>query len=117
MTRTRRLMLGAVCALLLGGCGVHTRAAVFNHTGDPISVTLMAKEGATLRFQNVAPGTTSAFQKVKFDSLAGVAVRVDSGTAKGGPVDLTKGQDNTITVSPAEPPAAKGTYNKDNEYW
>lgn len=115
-TRTlRRCALLCGLCLALVACGTHTRVAVMNDTQHAVTVELKASDGS-LVVTDLAPGSTSAFQKLGFEIMAGVAVTV-SGGGMGGTLDLTKTHDNVVVISDTAAPVTRSQANPDNSYW
>ena len=114
----KALTLTMLLGLMVSACGVYTRAAVKNDGPEAITVTLAASSGGDkVVYEKIAPGTTAAFQRVKFDAYRAIDVQVTAGKGTAGKVDLHEKNDNTIVISPTEKPKAESAYNKDNEWW
>lgn len=110
------LVLGAAIALSSAACVSNTRGAIMNGTDAPISVKLEA-EGKSVSFDKIAPNTTSAFQKLPFETLKGILITISEGAAKGGNLDFTKTHDHTVTVTKDAPPTTESKKNPDNTFW
>ncbi|MFT7621171.1 MAG: hypothetical protein ACI9WU_000332 [Myxococcota bacterium] len=111
------LLAAMALALLVAGCGIHTRAAIKNESGGTITVAL-GKAGAAVQYKAIAAGTTSAYQSLSLDEWTHVLLTIN---AEGAPertlhVPLTPEHDNTVTVT-RQNARSSSTYNKENEWW
>lgn len=109
-------LVGMLLALGLVGCrGATTRAAVRNEAIAPVTVVVTG-QGGLVTFADVAPNTTSAFQKLPFEALKGLRVSVNGGSPTG--LNMTEQGDNVMTVSPGGAVTLDVQDNPDNKpFW
>lgn len=116
----KSIILAAVAAALLGGCrGATTRAAVKSEAPSPVTVTMTDGTGRAVTFADVAPGTTTPFERLPFESLTGLTVEVRNGGTHGATLSLTAQGDNVLTVGPdGVPVVGEVRENPDNApFW
>jgi hypothetical protein len=102
--RTAAIALALAVAASIGGCrGATTRAAIKSEASEPVRVTVVSPDGLQqVIFTDVAPGTTTTFEKLPFESFQGVEVQVSDGDARAR-LDLTPQGDNVVTVTKDNP--------------
>lgn len=118
--RTTMLLAAAAVAFSMAGCrGATTRAAVQSEAKAPVTVTITDAAGRAVTFTDVAPGTTTAFESLPFESLEGLTVHVKNGGLHDAKISLKEQGDNVLKVGPeGTPTLGEVRENPDNEpFW
>lgn len=117
----KHAIMAALVALgLLSGCrAATTRAAVMSQSESPVTVTLTDGSGRVVTFADIAPGTTSTFEKLPFEDLGSVIVEVRNGGTHSDTLSLSQQGDNVVTITPdGLPTLGEVRDNPDNKpFW